>query len=79
MRKSDFIYTIPDVMKVGGENLFIYRNKDEFIREIKRIMDDPRAYRIDVRKYSWQSKAREFEVFLKNIIRGKKADESHLN
>ncbi len=70
---------IPDVMKIGGENLFIYRNKDEFIRKIKRIMDDPRTYRIDVRKYSWQSKAREFEVFLKNIIREKKADESHLN
>ena len=65
---------IPDVMKIGGENLFIYRSKDEFVEGIKRVMDNPRAYRIDVDGYSWKSKAREFEGLLEGVVIGAKND-----
>ena len=61
---------IPDVMKIGGENLFIYRSKDEFVEEIKKVMDNPRTYRIEMEEYSWKSKAREFEDLLEEVIRG---------
>ncbi len=59
---------IPDIMKIGGENLFIYQSKTEFIEGIKKIMDNPRTYRIDVEKYSWKSGAREFEDLLEDVI-----------
>ncbi len=61
---------IPDIMKIGGENLFIYQSKTEFIEGIKKIMDNPRTYRIDVEKYSWKSGARAFEDLLEDVIRG---------
>ena len=67
---------IPDVMKIGGENLFIYRSRDEFVEGIEKVMDNPRAYRIDVDGYSWKSKAREFEGLLEGVvIRGAKNTE----
>jgi phosphatidylinositol alpha-1,6-mannosyltransferase len=65
---------IPDIMKIGGENLFIYRSKNEFVEEIKKIMDNQRTYRIDVEGYSWKSKARAFEDLLEVVIRGAKND-----
>ena len=64
---------IPDIMKIGGENLFIYRSKDEFVEEIRKVMDNPRTYRIEMEEYSWKSKAREFEGLLEGVvIRGAK-------
>jgi glycosyltransferase involved in cell wall biosynthesis len=64
---------IPGIIKIGGENLFIYRSKDEFVEEIKKIMDNPRTYRIEMEEYSWKSKAREFEDLLEGVvIRGAK-------
>jgi len=59
---------IPGIIKIGGENLFIYRSKDEFVEEIKKIMDNPRTYRIEMEKYSWKSKAREFEDLLEGVV-----------
>ena len=59
---------IPDMMKIGGENLFIYESGREFIEKAKYIMDNPRVYTIDVEKYSWQSKAKKFEGLLEELI-----------
>ena len=59
---------IPDMMKIGGENLFIYEDKKEFVEKAKHIMDNPGTYIIDVEEYSWQSKAREVELLLQEVI-----------
>lgn len=55
---------IPDVIRIGGPNLFIYRKQDEFVTQIKSLMDHPKTFQIDVRKYSWKEKARQFENIL---------------
>lgn len=59
---------LPDVMKIGGENLFIYKDKNDFVEKVTHIMDNPKAYTMDVSKYSWQSKAKEFEQLLEGLI-----------
>jgi len=60
---------IPGIIKIGGENLFIYQSKDEFVVEIKKkVMDNPRTYRIEMAEYSWKSKAREFEDLLEEVV-----------
>lgn len=59
---------LPDVIKVGAENLFIYRDKEEFVERVEYIMDNPRKYEMDVNENSWKRKAGEFESLLKEVI-----------
>jgi glycosyltransferase involved in cell wall biosynthesis len=61
---------IPDMMKIGGENLLIYKDKKEFVEKVKHIMDNPRTYATDVEQYSWQGKAKEFEELLEELTQG---------
>ena len=63
---------LPDVMKVGVENLFIYRDKEEFVDKVKYIMANPRKYKMDVNEYSWKRKAEELESLLQELIEGYK-------
>ena len=60
--------TIPDVMEIGGKNLFIYRNRKEFLEKTKKIMDNPRLYDVNVEDYSWKGKAAELETVLNELI-----------
>lgn len=60
--------TIPDVMEIGGKNLFIYRNRKEFLEKTKEIMDNPRLYDVNVEDYSWKGKAAELETVLNELI-----------
>lgn len=63
---------IPDIMKIGGENLFIYRGKEEFVDKVKYIMANPRKYEMDINEYSWKRKAKDFESLLQELIKGYK-------
>jgi len=62
---------IPDIIKIGGENLFIYWSKKEFVDRIKYIMNNPKKYEMDVNEYSWKRKAKELETLLQELIEGK--------
>ena len=59
---------IPNIMELGGENLFIYRDMQEFVEVVKRIMDNPRTYPVEVSGYSWKNKAKEMEKVLSEVI-----------
>lgn len=65
---------IPDVMKIGAENLYIYRNKDEFVDKVKYIMENQREFKIDIEKYSWKRKAEELEILLEDVMAFKKRE-----
>jgi glycosyltransferase involved in cell wall biosynthesis len=58
---------IPDVARIGGPNLFVYRTRDEFIAQVKTLMDKPATFQINLEKYSWKEKARQFENLLENL------------
>ncbi|MEN6395277.1 MAG: glycosyltransferase [Methanoregula sp.] len=58
---------IPDVTRIGGPNLFVYRTRDEFIAQVKTLMDNPGTFHINLEKYSWKEKARQFEEILFNL------------
>lgn len=52
---------IPDVARIGGPNLFVYRTRDEFITHVKNLMERPATFHINMENYSWKEKARQFE------------------
>jgi glycosyltransferase involved in cell wall biosynthesis len=58
---------IPDVTRIGGPNLFVYRTQDDFVSQMKTLMKDPPTYRIDLENYSWKAKARQFEVLFERL------------
>ena len=59
---------IPDVTRIGGPNLSVYRTQEEYIAEIKSVIDNPVTFSINLEEYSWKEKARQFETLLQSII-----------
>ncbi|PKL58810.1 MAG: glycosyltransferase WbuB [Methanomicrobiales archaeon HGW-Methanomicrobiales-5] len=59
---------IPDVSRIGGPNLFVYRTQEEYISEIKSLMNNPVTFSINLENYSWKEKARQFETILQSVI-----------
>ncbi len=59
---------IPDVARIGGPNLFVYRTREEFVARIRSLMDNPRTFAIDLETYSWKEKARQFEALIYNLV-----------
>lgn len=59
---------IPDVTRIGGPNLHIYRTREDFISQVKSLIKNPRTYNIDLASYSWKEKAGQFEVILKSLV-----------
>ena len=58
----------PNVMKMGGKNLYIYQNRKEFVMQIKNIIENPKTYDINMEKYSWKNKAKELEGILSDVV-----------
>ena len=42
---------IPDVARIGGPNLFVYRTQDEFVSQVKTLMEKPVTVHIDLGNY----------------------------
>jgi phosphatidylinositol alpha-1,6-mannosyltransferase len=59
---------IPDVTRIGGPNLFVYRTREEYITHIKTLMKDPLTFDINLENYSWKEKARQFEAVLSSLV-----------
>jgi phosphatidyl-myo-inositol dimannoside synthase len=59
---------IPDVIRFGGPNLFVYKTQDEYISHMKNLVENPERYSINLEKYSWKEKSRQFETILKNHL-----------
>ena len=59
---------IPDVARIGGPNLFVYKTQDEYIAQIRSLMINPGTFDINLENYSWKEKARQFEALLKDLV-----------
>ena len=59
---------IPDVARIGGPNLFVYRTQEEYIAQIQTLMKNPCTFNINLEKYSWKEKAGQFEALLNNLV-----------
>ena len=57
---------IPDVEQIGGPNLFVYRTREEFIMQIQYLMLNRPSFSINLEKYSWKEKSRQFEEIFKS-------------
>jgi hypothetical protein len=58
---------IPDVTRIGGPNLFVYRTRDEFVALVKNLMEHPATFQINLENYSWKEKARQFEAIFSGL------------
>jgi len=59
---------IPDVARIGGPNLFVYKTREEYIAQIQSLMKNPRTFDINLDHYSWKEKARQFEDLLQSLV-----------
>jgi phosphatidyl-myo-inositol dimannoside synthase len=59
---------MPDVEKIGGSDLFVYRTQDEYIAQIRAIMDHPVAFSMNPEKNSWREKSRQFEEIFSRVV-----------
>jgi glycosyltransferase involved in cell wall biosynthesis len=59
---------MPDVEKIGGPNLFVYRTQEEYLAHIRALMDHPSTFSINTEKNSWNEKARQFEEIFARIV-----------
>jgi len=58
---------IPDVARIGGRNLLVYRTREEFVDRMKDLMDHPATFTISLENYSWKEKARQFETLFSEL------------
>jgi phosphatidylinositol alpha-1,6-mannosyltransferase len=59
---------IPDVARIGGPNLFVYKTQEEYVTQIQSLMNNPCTFNINLEKYSWKEKAAQFEGLLNNLV-----------
>jgi phosphatidylinositol alpha-1,6-mannosyltransferase len=59
---------IPDVARIGGPNLFVYRTQEEYIAQVQLLMENPCTFNINLENNSWKEKARQFEVLLNSLV-----------
>jgi glycosyltransferase involved in cell wall biosynthesis len=66
--KAILMRPIPDVLRIGGPHLMVYRTQEEFIGHIKSLIGNPVSYSIDLQNNSWKEKSYQFEAKLKSIL-----------
>ena len=59
---------MPDVERIGGPDLFVYRTREEYIEHVKHLMTHPATSSMDLEKYSWKKKARQFEELFQSLL-----------
>jgi glycosyltransferase involved in cell wall biosynthesis len=59
---------IPDVIRFGGPNLFVYRTQEEYVAHMKNLIQNPERFSINLENYSWKEKSRQFEAILRNCL-----------
>ncbi|MGB7788935.1 glycosyltransferase [Methanoregula sp.] len=67
-RKPIVMRPMPDVEEIGGSHLLVYRTREEYIGQIKKLMANPETVSLNVEKYSWKEKAGEFEEILRTVV-----------
>ena len=59
---------IPDVLRMGGPNLLVYRTEEEYIDHIRDLMKNPKTYSINLENYSWKEKSRQMEALIRSLL-----------
>jgi glycosyltransferase involved in cell wall biosynthesis len=60
---------MPDVERIGGEELYVYRTRDEYLAHIKALMDHPARISANPQNNSWREKSRQFEAVFNRVTR----------
>ncbi|MCE5337901.1 MAG: glycosyltransferase [Methanomicrobiaceae archaeon] len=57
---------IPDMLRMGGGNIAVYREREEFIEKVDELAENPGCCPAGIEEHSWKKKAEAFEkIFLR--------------
>lgn len=59
---------MPDVEKIGGSSLFVYRTQEEYIAHIRSLMDHPVTFSTNPKINSWKEKSWQFEEIFSRLV-----------
>ncbi|MFA5614942.1 MAG: glycosyltransferase WbuB, partial [Methanoculleus sp.] len=52
---------IPDMLRMGGDHIAVYRDREEFLTRIDELACAPRDCTAGMEEHSWKKKAEAFE------------------
>jgi glycosyltransferase involved in cell wall biosynthesis len=58
---------IPDVMRMDPPNIFVYRTQEEYIAQIRNLIEKPQQFSLNLDAHSWKEKARQVETALSGL------------
>jgi phosphatidylinositol alpha-1,6-mannosyltransferase len=57
---------IPDMLRMGGDHIAVYRDREEFVEKVDELALAPGRYPSGMEEHSWKRKAEAFEkIFLR--------------
>ncbi|MBT0732853.1 glycosyltransferase [Methanoculleus bourgensis] len=57
---------IPDMLRMGGDHIAVYRNREEFVEKVDELSLAPEGRPVGMEEHSWKRKAEAFEkIFLR--------------
>ena len=57
---------IPDMLRMGGNHIAVYRNREEFVEKVDELSLAPEGHPVGMEEHSWKRKAEAFEkIFLR--------------
>jgi len=59
---------MPDVEKIGGSSLFVYRTQEVYIAHIRSLMDHPVTFSTNPKINSWKEKSWQFEEIFSRLV-----------
>lgn len=59
---------IPDVLRIGGPNLYVYRTQEEYVAHVRSLIDTPQRFSINLENHSWKEKSRQMEAELSALV-----------
>ena len=60
--------SIPDMIVMGTDNLYVYNNIDEFVEKIKYIETYKPKVLNNIENFSWKNRSKEFENILNGVV-----------
>jgi phosphatidylinositol alpha-1,6-mannosyltransferase len=59
---------IPDMIRMGGDHIFIYRDASEFVQKVNDLSRRQQRFDINIEQHSWEKKAEAFEEIFERIV-----------
>ncbi|MCX6698187.1 MAG: hypothetical protein NTV84_11720 [Methanoregula sp.] len=66
--KPIVVRPIPDVVRIGSSDLFVYWMRKDFVAQVKALIDRPQTFHLNFEHHSWKEKARQFGAQFERFV-----------